>query len=136
MKRLILAVGCAFVVGGPVGAQQCLHGPNETPEEQARRKQALSVARVVNTIQANQPGAREKRYLRHEELASFLPAPLPDWMKSLNFTPGAEVLPGWDLQLETTSDGYWFMVQDKTDRCRFAFISNTRGVIYAAEPVR
>jgi hypothetical protein len=34
------------------------------------------------------------------------------------------------------TDGYWFMVKDKTDPCGFAFLSNTAGVIYTAEPIR
>lgn len=136
MKRLLVAVVCSLVFGGPIAAQQCLHGANETAEQQARRKQALAAVRAVNTIQANQPGAREKRYLRHEELASFLPAQPPGWVKSLNLTPNEEVLPGWELKLDVSTDGYWFMVKDKTDPCGFAFISNTVDVIYTAEPIQ
>jgi hypothetical protein len=137
MRRLILAIGCAFVFAGPVAAQQCLHGANETPEEQARRRQALSVARVVNSIQASQPGAQQKRYLQHHELSSFVPSDSrAGWMKSVNFTPDEDVLPGWELRLEVTSEGYWFMLRDKTDPCGFAFISNTHGTIYTAEPIR
>ena len=37
--------------------QQCLHGPNETPQQQARRREALTATRTVNNLQANQPGA-------------------------------------------------------------------------------
>ena len=137
MTRLIVTFGCTLVLAVPAAAQQCLHGADESPEQQARRTQALAVARVVNSVQASQPGAQQKRYVRHEELASFVPADSrAGWMKSVNFTPHEEVLPGWELTLEVTSEGYWFMLKDKTDPCGFAFVSNTTAVIYTAEPIR
>jgi hypothetical protein len=107
------------------------------PEQQARRRQALGVARAVNTIQANQPGARERRYLRHEELASFpFGEKQRELVRAFNFASNEEVLPGWELKLDVSPEGYWFMVKDKTDPCGFAFISNTAGLIYTAEPIR
>jgi hypothetical protein len=45
-------------------------------------------------------------------------------------------MPGWELKLDVTQDGYWFLIKDKTDPCGFAFISNTSGLIYTAEPIR
>lgn len=29
-------------------AQQCLHGPNETPDQTARRREALAATRTIN----------------------------------------------------------------------------------------
>jgi hypothetical protein len=137
MTRLVVAVGCALALGGPVTAQQCLHGANETQEQRTKRKQAVAVARVVNSLQASQPGAAQKRYLRQEELAAFLPEQaFTEWVQRPNFTPNEEVLPGWQLKLDVSTDGYWFIIEDKTDPCRFAFISNTAGIIYTAEPIR
>lgn len=59
-----------------------------------------------------------------------------EFFNKLNFTPGQELMPGWELTLDVTQDGYWFMIKDKTDPCGFAYISNKMGVIYTAEPIR
>ena len=59
-----------------------------------------------------------------------------EWIEELKFAPGEDVLPGWGLELDLTTDGYWVIVKDKTDLCGFAFISNELGLIYTAEPIR
>lgn len=126
-------------MAAPSYAQQpCLHGPDETPQQQERRKQALGATRNVNNMQANQPAARGSRYLRHEDLASspFAQKQTSAAFKSLHLTPGDEILPGWELKLDVSDDSYWFMIKDKTDPCGFAYISNKAGVIYTAEPIR
>jgi hypothetical protein len=119
-------------------AQECLHGPNETPPQRERRRDALGAARNVNNMQANQPGTGAGRFLRHEDLASspFALKQSDARFTSLNLTPGQEILPGWTLELQVGDNGYWFMIKDKTDPCGFAFMSNTDGVIYTAEPIR
>ena len=137
MNQFIVSVGVVLCCAGSASAQECLHGSTERPEQQARRQQAVLAARLVNTIQANQPGRSEQRYLRHEELATT--PRVPSRLESValfNLAPGQEVAPGWELILNVTEKGYWFMVKDKMDHCGFAFISNATGVIYAAEPIR
>lgn len=142
MTRLLAAVFLAFVLyAAPSSAQQqCLHGPNETPEQQARRREALTATRTVNNLQANQPGAATATYLRQVELPTSRFAQGPngqsEFLKKLNFTPGQELMPGWELTLDVTQDGYWFMIKDKMDPCGFAYISNKVGIIYTAEPIR
>jgi hypothetical protein len=130
----------AFACVGPIFAQECLHGPNESPEQIARRRDALRVTRTVNNLEANQPGARTTTYLRQIELLSSSFASSPDaqneWFTKLNFTPGHDVMPGWELKLDLTQDGYWFSVKDKTDACGFRYISNQDGTIFTAEPIR
>lgn len=54
----------------------------------------------------------------------------------LDLTPGNEILQGWQLTLSTTERGYWFMIKDTTDPCRFALISHQEGIIYTAQPIR
>jgi hypothetical protein len=122
----------------PAFAQQCLHGPDSSPEQKARRAQAVGATRAVNNMQANQPGARGNRYLRHEDLASspFAQKQTSPAFKSFNLTPGEEIVPGWVLQLDVSDDAYWFMIKDKTDPCGFSLISNKAGMIYTAEPLR
>jgi hypothetical protein len=140
MKICALALAMACLGCGQAFAQECLHGPNETPDQKARRRDALHVARTVNNLEANQPGARARTYLRQIELKSSAFASGPDgqseWFKKLNFAPGQEVIPGWELTLDVTHDGYWFAVKDKTDSCGFRYISNQDGLIFHAETIR
>ena len=137
MKRSLLVLTFVFAAS-PVFGQQCLHGSDETAEQRGRRVQALSATRNVNNMQANQPAARERKYLRHEELATspFAEKQTSAAFKELNLTPGQDILPGWQLTLTVSNDSYWFMVKDKTDPCGFAYISNDSGLIYRAEPIR
>jgi hypothetical protein len=52
-----------------VNAQQpvCLHGPQELPEQAARKRAALTFTRQVNTIQARAMGTN-KAYLPADQL--------------------------------------------------------------------
>ncbi len=138
MRRSILILSFTLLAAPSYAQQPCLHGPDETPQQQERRRQALGATRNVNNMQANQPAARGSRYLRHEDLASspFAQKQTSAAFKSLHLTPGDEILPGWELKLDVSDDSYWFMIKDKTDPCGFAYISNKAGVIYTAEPIR
>jgi hypothetical protein len=138
MTRLIAMACLALTVSTPAFAQQCLHGPDETPQQKARRAQAVGAARNINNMQANQPAARGGKYLRHEDLATspFAQKQTGDAFKALNLTPGEAILPGWELKLDVGDDSYWFMIKDTTDPCGFAYISNKAGVIYSSEPIR
>ena len=139
MKRMMLMAFCGWVLAVPAAAQQqCLHGADESADQKTRRMQAVGAMRNVNNMQANQPGARASRYLRHEELATspFAQKQTNEPFKALNLTPGEEILPGWELKLDVSEDSYWFMIKDKTDPCGFTYISNKAGIIYSAEPIR
>jgi len=136
LKRVTCLTVAVLALAAPTFAQECLHGPSETPDQAARRTEALTATRNVNNLEANQPGAQNDVYLRQVELASSPFAAKSPSVKKLNFTPGAELLPGWQLVLDVTQNGYWFMVKDKTDPCGFAYISNQQGLIFHAEPIR
>jgi hypothetical protein len=128
-----LVFAAVTAMAAPAFAQQCLHGPEETPAQKTRRQQALGAARAVNSMQFNRPGARDRKFLDHTALAALAarnPAGKPD------FTPGADVVAGWQLTLTPTADGYWFLIKDTTDPCSFAYISNQEGIIYSAAPIR
>ena len=141
-RTAVLTLALSAMLVGSSYAQQCLHGPGETAAETARRRQALTAARTINNIQANQPGAISRLYLRHVELAGSpyartrIPESRNETVRSLSLTPESEVLPNWRLVLDVTQDGYWFMIKDQTDPCGFAYVSNQDGVILAAEPIR
>ena len=140
--RLFVAIGAIGLVAltAPLFAQQtCLHDANETPDQAARRREALGATRNVNNIQANQPGSLSRQYFTHDQLGSspFLQknAANPQ-IAVMNLAPGAEILPGWKLTLDVTRDGYWFMIKDVSDPCGFTWISNQIGLIYKAEHLR
>ena len=125
---------CLFSV--PAFAQQCLHDQaNETPDQAARRRMALTATRTVNNIQYNRPEVRNRIFLRHEELSG---APFVSKMKDaqISLQPDTDIVPGFRLTLDLTTSGYWFTVKDTTDPCGFAYISNDSGLIYTAQPIR
>ena len=136
LKRVASLTVTVLALATPSFAQQCLHGPSERPDQAARRIDALTATRNVNNLEANQPGAQNRVYLRQVELASSPFAAKAPSVKKLNFTPGADLIPGWQLVLDVTQEGYWFIVKDKTDPCGFAYISNQEGLIFHAEPNR
>jgi hypothetical protein len=128
-------------VAGTAYAQQCLHGADESAEQAARKRDALLVSRTINNIQANQPGAAKRQFLRHEDLsrspfAVRLRESGNETVKRMSLDPGTDVLPNWQLTVDVTDQGYWFMVRDKIDPCGFAFVSSETGVIFQAEPIR
>ena len=135
---MIAAVILALVIGvsgSQPASPACLHHLDEAPDQQLRRQQALGAARAVNTTQFAHR-RRAKAFLPHAELAAATPAAASSARATYDFTPGAEVLPGWQLTLHATQSAYWFMIRDKTDPCGFAYISNHDAVIYTAQPIR
>ena len=140
MRRVMLSilVVVLFLAPSRAFAQQCLHGAGETDEQKARRREALQATRQINTLQANSPSGRQGKYMNQTEMAVYYadltkqkPAAQP-----LIFDPASEVLPGWQLTLDKSEKGYWFMIKDKTDPCGFAWVSNQAGLIYSAEHLR
>ena len=139
MKRIAaLALVAVLTTPALAVAQQCLHGADESAEQKARKREALRATRQINNLQANRPEARERKFLGQAEMAAWYAtnATKSGYPNPLIFDPASEVIPGWQLTLDKTADGYWFMIKDKTDPCGFAFISNQNGVIYTAEPIR
>lgn len=137
IPRLTYALAFVVIPSGAF-AQQCLHGAGETDEQRARRREALQATRQVNNLQANRLEAREGKFLNQTEMAMYYadltrkqPATQP-----LIFDPTSEIIPGWQLTLDKSEKGYWFMIKDKTDPCGFAYVSNQQGVIFTAEPIR
>jgi hypothetical protein len=51
-RACIVAAAFAAVAAPAFAQQSCLHDTNESPEQAARRKQALQATRTVNNIQA------------------------------------------------------------------------------------
>jgi hypothetical protein len=123
--QLVLVVaGVLSMVGlfpdRAVVAQQptCLHGPNESPAEQMRRRQALRLARQINSAQvvARQ---RTNAYQPLSGLANVDAAP-----------------DGFAARVVVEPNGYVFSIKDSTDPCGFSFFSDQEGTIYTGEALR
>jgi hypothetical protein len=116
---LMLIGGLAFPrsVSNFVNAQQptCLHGPQETPEQAARKRAALTFTRQVNTLQvkASATGA----YVGADQIQFAVPE-------------------GFEFRLAAAPTSYAFSVRDNTDPCRFAFFSDQQGLIFQGEVIR
>ena len=142
MSRLTIALSFALsLMSASAFAQQCLHGNGETAEQTARRREALMATRTINNLQFNQPNSQARVFFSHAQLAdspwaASMRANPNEFSKRISFSPDADILPGWKLTLDVTSDGYWFSIKDTTDPCGFAYISNHSGLIYTAEPLR
>ena len=132
MRAGTLAFALVVLWASTSFAQPCLHGPSESPEQAARRKDALAAARLVNTLQANQPGAAQRHFLRHEELANGA-RNIPS---TVELAPTDQLIPGWTLKVDVSATGYWFAITDTTDACGFRYISTEDGIILSAEPIR
>ena len=113
----------------PPQADACLHFGKETPEQRDRSVAALGATRAINTAQSAY-SAKNKSYAKREGLVGYLDG------TRYNLGPEAEIAPGFKLMLDTTEKGYWFSITDMTDPCRFTYISNQSGVIFAAQPMR
>jgi hypothetical protein len=141
-KKIAVAVMLSlFVRAGMTSAQECLHGPNEDASQAGRRRDALTAARTINNLEANQTGAVNRIYLRQSDLANSpfamtLHDSPNETIKRLSLSPNSEIVPGWKLELDVTENGYWFAIRDLRDPCGFRFVSNQSGLILRAEPIR
>lgn len=117
LKPILMGI-LSTVVSAPALAQQCLHGPNETAAERARRQQAIQVARQINALEAATlgPGPQAPRYKRPSELK--LP-PMPD---------------DFELSFHMSGRTYTFSLKDSRDPCYFAIFSDHDGLVYATSP--
>lgn len=122
-RATVMALTLIGVLASPdsvsnfVNAQQpvCLHGPQETPEQAARKRAALTFTRQVNTLQlkASATGA----YAGADQIQLAVPE-------------------GFEFRLAAAPTSYAFSVRDNTDPCRFAFFSDQQGLIFQGEVIR
>jgi hypothetical protein len=119
LLALVVIVTTGLTVRHPAAAQAppCLHGADETPDQRARKVQAMRFVRHVNTLQAQH--ARSGGYRRAEGLVFSEALP-----------------PGFALRLTSDGESYAFSVIDANDPCRFGFFSNEGGVIHQGEVIR
>jgi hypothetical protein len=119
MRRSLLALAALLLVIGAASGQnrKCLHGPDETPADRARREKAVELAFEINAAEgvARRLG---RMYAPFEQL--FNVPRTPD---------------GFRVQLHTDGATYSFSIKDTTDPCLYAVFSDQSGDVYEATPV-
>jgi hypothetical protein len=111
---LALATSQPAVMAQP---KPCLHGANETPDQSARRKLALTWVRRINSLQT-QHYAERKAY------------------QPLSGLPNIQTPAGFSNQLVVHATGYVLSAKDKLDPCAFAYFSDQDQVIYTAQAIQ
>lgn len=116
-RPVSLAAVMVLVLAQAAGAQQCLHGPDESPSERGRRQAALQFIERVNAAQKTAQ-ATQGMYVA---LADAVP-------------PG-DVPLGFVPRLTIDRWSYAVSLKDLFDPCGFAVFSDQDGRIYEARPV-
>lgn len=122
--RLRLAI-CLFLTmfafNGIAQTQQCIHGPNETPQEKQRRNAGVTFLRVLNTLEYNYR-TPNKRFGSYNEL--------------LTLRPALQVPAGFELRLTTDEIRYNISLVDQTDPDKWSLFTTDAGIIYDAHPTQ
>ena len=114
-KPILFALSLA-ASAAPAAAQNlapsCLHGPDETAANRARRQQAVQYAAKVNAAEGRSV-PRLQKYRPLNELANLPPLPA-----------------GFDIQFYTDGLTYTFSLKDTRDACHYAIFSDQDQGIY------
>jgi hypothetical protein len=109
--------GLALAISAPARAQECAHGPNEDPGQQARRRAALRTVRMINSVEA-ETQTKSGKYVPLDDLQI-------DLGKAAGFQP----------QFTTDGKHYALIFRDGQDPCSFAFSTNENGIIFHGYPI-
>lgn len=101
----------------PARPNACLHGPDESGAEAARRVAATAYVRALNTLQG-EFFERQTRYAHLSELVGLGGLPM-----------------GFVLQHAEAGNSYLFSLKDQRDPCGYTLYSDHSRVVYAAAPV-
>ena len=117
----------AFALAATLQASPpCLHsGGNERPEQAARRRTAVQVARLINSAEGTYASHHGGKY-----------GDLSTLIDTDSIGAGNIAAPNFSVKLDLTEKGFWFSIADDEDSCGFRVISNENGVIFQAEPIR
>jgi len=140
---LVLA-GLILVTATPQRGQST---PAQSPEkEHARRSLAVNLLRAISKAEYPYKSAHGTFATWDVLVASeeFKDKGVPraadsePRLTNLHFSKGPEILPGWMLRLNVTSDGtgYDVLLEDKTDKaCGYAVVTNESGLIRQSKTI-
>ena len=137
MRRLAILLGgvvCALSVGAAIG-----QGPQASPKGVSQRKlDAVNFVRLVNTAEID---AKQKngRFVTLEELVTSSQLQHSPSVPSakLDFNSPGHLLPGFSLQITTSSDGLRYqlsLVEDASQEL-WGLFSSDKGLIYEGRPI-
>ena len=128
MRRLqvsMAALAAVALAGVLVNAQPtiavqaaCLHGPNEVPDQLARRQRALALTRLINSLQVE----AQTRMQAYQALDKLMVA--------------AETPEGFTVHLVTDGESFAFSVKDTLDPCHYVVFSDQEQLIYVGQGLR
>jgi len=108
-------------------SRTCLHDrATETPDQLARRRAAVTVARLLLSAENDYSNRYAGTYADISHLTSA-------GALSPEATNGAR---GFTVRLDLTERGFWLELADQQDACGFRFVSNQQGVIFEARPIQ
>ncbi|HKW32107.1 MAG TPA: hypothetical protein VJN92_03815 [Candidatus Acidoferrum sp.] len=124
-----------------VRGQNTPHSSSDT--DRAKRVLAVSLLGVINTTELEYKMSHGAYAARDALLASdeFKKRGTPWFAKyatNTSFSTGTEVLPGWALRLNVTTDGqgYDLLLEDTTDKTSsYAAVTDERGVIRQSKAI-
>jgi hypothetical protein len=115
--RAFAALVLVLLLAPPAAAQRCLHGPDESASERARREAAIEFAAEVNAAEGAAQRARGT-YVALTDAVALGRVPL-------GFVP----------RLTFDRWSYVLSLKDLFDPCGFALFSDQDGQIYEGRPV-
>ena len=117
LKPALVTVALSVVVSSNAAAQECIHGPSETPANRTRREQAIDFAHRLNRLEADAVRVDPRQQYQRPSALKLPPAPTD-----------------FDLTFHTNGRLYAFSLKDALDPCNFAVWSDHDGLVYAATP--
>jgi len=119
------------------GVQECLHKDSVDPQQIARRRAAISIIRLINTIEARENAAgRPFRQLGMLASTDYCQAQKAARQDTPDLSALSTTAPGWKVRLDVFQGGYWLALADATDPCGFTYVTNQEGVILRSEPIQ
>ena len=116
---LLLALPLLIPVSHMTAQQpSCLHGTGESDAQRARTRQALVMARHINTLEN----------AAFQGNGAYRPV---DQLTGVSRTPD-----GFEVHAAIEPRSYVFAIKDITDPCGFAYFSDESGLIYSGEVIR
>jgi hypothetical protein len=147
-SKSILFGGLAMMIAVVAALPQYGQNPLATSAKtnRARSSLAISLLRAINTAEV-QFRVKQGSYvpwdvlMTSKEFASDAMkwvAEIDPELANTHFSKGPEILPGWNLRLDLTSDGtgYNLLLEDTTDKtCGYAAVTDERGVIRQSKTI-
>lgn len=145
-KSILFSIVIAALL---ITAAKTLRGQNaphsSSDADRAKHVLAISLLRGINTAEAEYKMKHGAYAPKNTLLASDeFEGRGMTWavrndpqLANATLSNGPEILPGWALRLNVTADGqnYDLLLEDTTDKCGYAALTDERGIIRESKPI-